>query len=72
MPFAGTPRQTLTGALQSLMHVSFNSTNEMIAGASNDNATRLWHLGTGRIRVSTLRLLWNSASVNTNEDFVVL
>ncbi|CAG8474153.1 5890_t:CDS:10 [Paraglomus brasilianum] len=46
----GNPRPPLSGSLQSVMHVCFNSTNEMIAGASNDNATRLWHIATGRIR----------------------
>lgn len=49
--FIGQIRQTLSGSIQSIMHVSFNNTSEMIAGASNDNAARLWHLKTGRIKV---------------------
>ncbi|RUS17762.1 autophagy protein 16 [Endogone sp. FLAS-F59071] len=48
----GNPTQTLTGALQSVMCVAFNSKDDLILGASNDNATRLWNLQTGRIRIS--------------------
>ncbi|CAG8739756.1 30093_t:CDS:10 [Gigaspora margarita] len=48
----GQTKQSLSGSIQSIMHVSFNSTNDMIAGASNDNAARLWHLKTGRIRLT--------------------
>jgi WD40 repeat protein len=48
----GSLKSTLTGCLQSVMCVSFNATDELLLGASNDNAARLWHLGTGRPRVS--------------------
>lgn len=47
----GSLKSTLTGCLQSVMCVSFNATDELLLGASNDNAARLWHLGTGRPRV---------------------
>lgn len=50
----GSLKSTLTGCLQSVMCVSFNATDELLLGASNDNAARLWHLGTGRPRVSFL------------------
>lgn len=48
----GSLKSTLTGCLQAVMCVSFNATDELLLGASNDNAARLWHLGTGRPRVS--------------------
>ena len=53
----GSLKSTLTGCLQSVMCVSFNATDELLLGASNDNAARLWHLGTGRPRVGNLLYL---------------
>lgn len=53
----GSLKSTLTGCLQSVMCVSFNATDELLLGASNDNAARLWHLGTGRPRVGLFFLL---------------
>ncbi|RUS33655.1 WD40-repeat-containing domain protein [Jimgerdemannia flammicorona] len=44
------PTQTLTGSLLSIMCVAFNAKDDMVLGASNDNATRLWDLATGRLR----------------------
>ena len=60
----GSLKSTLTGCLQSVMCVSFNATDELLLGASNDNAARLWHLGTGRPRVNFFNLgvfffIWN-------------
>ncbi|KAG9292434.1 hypothetical protein G9A89_015304 [Geosiphon pyriformis] len=45
----GNLKQTLSGSTLSLMHVSFNSSNDKIVGASNDFTTRLWDLKSGRI-----------------------
>jgi hypothetical protein len=56
--YSGQTKQTLSGSIQSIMHVSFNNTNEMVAGASNDNAARLWYLKTGRIRVCLFYLFF--------------
>ncbi|KAI8058858.1 WD40-repeat-containing domain protein [Thamnidium elegans] len=42
--------QSLSGALQTITSVSFNSTDEMILGSCTDNATRIWSLSTHRIR----------------------
>lgn len=43
--------QSLSGALQTVTSVSFNSTDEMILGSGTDNATRIWSLSTHRLRV---------------------
>lgn len=45
--------QTLSGALQTITSVSFNSTDEMILGSCTDNATRIWSLSTHRLRVKS-------------------
>ncbi|CAO3620925.1 unnamed protein product [Mucor hiemalis] len=42
--------QTLSGALQTITSVSFNSSDEMILGSCTDNATRIWSLSTHRLR----------------------
>lgn len=43
--------QTLSGALQTITSVAFNSSDEMILGSCTDNATRIWSLATHRLRV---------------------
>ncbi|KAF9400579.1 hypothetical protein BGZ94_005420, partial [Podila epigama] len=43
-------KSKLTGCLQSVMCVTFNTTDEYMLAGSNDNAARLWHLGTGRAK----------------------
>nr|CAG8503609.1 8590_t:CDS:2 [Entrophospora candida] len=48
----GNVKQTLTGPHQSIMHVSFNNTNEAIVCASSDNVARVWSLNTGRIAIT--------------------
>ncbi|KAJ1654947.1 hypothetical protein IWQ61_005214 [Dispira simplex] len=45
----GSLRYTLNGCLQSVLHVRFNPTDEMILATSSDNAVRVWSLATGRI-----------------------
>lgn len=47
----GNVSHTLSGALQTITSVSFNSTDEMILGSSTDNATRIWSLKTHRLKV---------------------
>ncbi|KAI9265517.1 autophagy protein 16 [Helicostylum pulchrum] len=47
---SGHTLQSLSGALQTITSVSFNSTDDMILGSCTDNATRIWSLGTHRIR----------------------
>ena len=59
----GSLKSTLTGCLQSVMCVSFNATDELLLGASNDNAARLWHLGTGRPRVGLFCLFGRFCSL---------
>lgn len=49
--------QTLSGALQTITSVSFNSTDEMILGSGTDNATRIWSLSTHRTRVMLFKSL---------------
>ncbi|KAI8981030.1 WD40-repeat-containing domain protein [Pilobolus umbonatus] len=46
----GSALYSLSGAMQTIMSVCFNSTDEMILAACTDNATRIWSLGTHRIR----------------------
>lgn len=43
--------QTLSGALQTITSVAFNSTDQMVLGSCTDNATRIWSLSTHRLRV---------------------
>jgi len=45
------PKGTLQGAIQSLTAIDFSSDDSMVLGASNDNAIRVWHQGTQRLRV---------------------
>lgn len=52
---SGHTLQSLSGALQTITSVSFNSTDEMILGSCTDNATRIWSLSTHRIRVNSYR-----------------
>lgn len=48
--------QSLSGALQTITSVSFNSTDEMILGSCTDNATRIWSLSTHRLKVIIIYL----------------
>lgn len=51
--FSGAVKYTLSGALQTITSVAFNATDDLVLGTSADNATRIWHLGTGRLRVTS-------------------
>ena len=41
----------LGGSLQTITSICFDSTDELVLGSSTDNSTRIWHLGTQRLRV---------------------
>ncbi len=42
----------MSGALQGIMCVGFDSLSENVLGASNDNSIKLWSLTTSRLSVS--------------------
>ncbi|RKP38040.1 WD40-repeat-containing domain protein, partial [Dimargaris cristalligena] len=46
----GNLRYTLSGCLQSVLHVWFNPVGDHILATSSDNAIRVWSLDTGRIQ----------------------
>ncbi|KAJ3124261.1 hypothetical protein HK098_001271 [Nowakowskiella sp. JEL0407] len=46
----GTAKNSLLGSMQAVMSVSFNVTSDMILATSNDNSTRIWNVGTNRLR----------------------
>ncbi|CAO0791091.1 unnamed protein product [Mucor circinelloides] len=46
----GNITHSLSGALQTITSVSFNSTDELILGSCTDNATRIWSLATHRLK----------------------
>lgn len=50
----GNITHSLSGALQTITSVSFNSTDELVLGSCTDNATRIWSLATHRLKVSCL------------------
>ncbi|CAJ0745853.1 7495_t:CDS:10, partial [Entrophospora sp. SA101] len=64
----GNVKQTLTGPHQSIMHVSFNNTNEAIVCASSDNVARVWSLNTGRIAFTLTSHLGKVYSARFNCD----
>ncbi|KAI8926735.1 WD40-repeat-containing domain protein [Entophlyctis helioformis] len=45
-----TPKTALTGSLQAIMAVAFNSAGDCVLGTSNDNSVKIWSLATSRIR----------------------
>lgn len=47
----GNITHSLSGALQTITSVSFNSTDELVLGSCTDNATRIWSLATHRLKV---------------------
>ncbi|KJE90803.1 WD40 repeat-containing protein [Capsaspora owczarzaki ATCC 30864] len=47
---SGKSTLTLSGAMQGIMCVSFNTKDDLIVAGSNDNATRVWSSQTGRLR----------------------
>ena len=46
----GNPIQSLSGALQTITSVSFNTTDDMVLGSCTDNATRIWSMSTHRLK----------------------
>lgn len=46
----GNITHSLSGALQTITSVSFNSTDELVLGSCTDNATRIWSLATYRLK----------------------
>ncbi|GAN05835.1 autophagy protein 16 [Mucor ambiguus] len=46
----GNITHTLSGALQTITSVQFNSTDELVLGSCTDNATRIWSLATHRLK----------------------
>lgn len=56
--------QSLSGALQTITSVAFNSTDEMVLGSCTDNATRIWSLSTHRLKVSMLNTLFVKKLMN--------
>ncbi|KAL0097621.1 autophagy protein 16 [Phycomyces blakesleeanus] len=64
----GRVNQTLGGALQTITSVDFNSTDELVLGASTDNATRLWQLSTGRIKHTLTGHIGKVYSAKFNAD----
>ncbi|KAJ1906857.1 hypothetical protein IWQ60_011985, partial [Tieghemiomyces parasiticus] len=51
---SGNLKYTLSGCLQSVLHVWFSPTDDLILATSSDNAIRVWALDTGRIQVSSV------------------
>ncbi|KAJ1922403.1 hypothetical protein IWQ60_006558 [Tieghemiomyces parasiticus] len=47
---SGNLKYTLSGCLQSVLHVWFSPTDDLILATSSDNAIRVWALDTGRIQ----------------------
>ena len=47
-------KATLHGAIQSITACDFSNDDSMVLAASNDNAIRVWHQGTQRLRVRPL------------------
>ena len=54
----GDLRATLLGCLQGIMDVNFSTADDLILAAANDNATRLWSISTGRLRVNPSPVHW--------------
>jgi autophagy-related protein 16-1 len=50
----GALKGSLTGAVQSVMCVRFSGNDELLLGASNDNATRVWSVNSTRLKVCAL------------------
>ncbi|CAO3650799.1 unnamed protein product [Mucor fragilis] len=46
----GNITHSLSGALQTITSVQFNSTDELVLGSCTDNATRIWSLATHRLK----------------------
>ncbi|KAJ1981032.1 hypothetical protein H4R35_000875 [Dimargaris xerosporica] len=46
----GSHRYTLSGCLQSVLHIAFSPTDDAILAASSDNAVRVWATDTGRLQ----------------------
>lgn len=66
-------RNTLSGAVQSVMCVAFSPNDELILGGSNDNTVRLWNIQYGRVRVSFLpTLTYTHTHANHRNVFVVV
>nr|KAJ3419570.1 hypothetical protein HK105_006796 [Polyrhizophydium stewartii] len=43
-------KAVLTGSLQAVMSVSFNSTGDFVIGTSNDNSAKIWSVATSRLK----------------------
>lgn len=70
----GKPLRALTGAVQTITSLAFNSTDELIVGSSSDNSTKAWSLSTQRLvntftghtgRVSAAKFLGDSTGLVT-------
>ena len=48
----GSKEAVLTGALQGIMFTDFNSTSELVLGASNDQSIRIWNISSQRLKAS--------------------
>ncbi|KAI8647022.1 WD40-repeat-containing domain protein [Parasitella parasitica] len=46
----GNNTHSLSGALQTITSIAFNSTDELLLGSCTDNATRIWSLATHRLK----------------------
>ena len=48
---SGTIKQTMRGANLGIMCVQFSKNDELVMAGANDNATRIWAVDTGRLKV---------------------
>ncbi|TPX56786.1 hypothetical protein PhCBS80983_g04292 [Powellomyces hirtus] len=48
--YTGGMKSTLSGPLQSVMSIAFNSASELVMGTSNDNSAKIWNVSTGRLK----------------------
>ncbi|KAI9101200.1 WD40-repeat-containing domain protein [Phlyctochytrium arcticum] len=47
---SGSIKSTLSGSLQGIMSLAFNSGSDLVMGTSNDNSAKIWVTGTGRLK----------------------
>eukprot|EP00842_Homolaphlyctis_polyrhiza_P006848 jgi/Hompol1/752/HPOL_000538-RA len=58
-----TQKSTLTGSMQAIMSVTFNSAGDHVMGTSNDNSAKIWSISTSRLKAG-IKTIFTLSSCN--------